>query len=334
MPLVSIVVPVYHNAASLPDLLQRLNKLAQSECEEFEFILVDDGSRDDSFRVMERLAKTNSRLSIVKLSRNFGSSAACSAGIQCARGDAIIAISADLQDPPELIGQMLVKWREGYKIVLAARASRHDPWLTTATSAIYWRLLRRFAIPTMPSGGSDYCLIDRQVLDVLSETHEPNAGIGMVLWTGFQPAVIYYHRAPRPAHYGRSMWSWSKKFTYLIDNFVSFSHFPIRAASILGIVIASLGFVYAALVTVSKLWYQTEYFPSWASVMVAILFIGGVQLLVTGILGEYLVRTLEASRRRPPFVIERVLRSSPGEKDNPSLSNDRSITPASEFQQL
>jgi dolichol-phosphate mannosyltransferase len=309
MSLISIVVPVYHNATSLPELLRRLEQLADNEPETFEFIFVDDGSRDDSFHVLEQLAHQNSQVVAIKLSRNFGSSAACSAGIFCSRGDAVIAISADLQDPPELIHEMLVKWREGYKIVLAARASRRDPWLTLLTSGLYWKLLRRFAIPTMPAGGSDFCLIDRQVLEVLRETHEANSGIGMVLWTGFEPAVIYYHRRQRHARHGQSMWSWSKKLTYLIDTFVSFSHFPIRAASLLGVVIASLGFIYAAIVIVARLGFGAMYVPSWASLMVAILVIGGVQLLVTGLLGEYLVRTLEAARRRPPFVIERVLQS-------------------------
>lgn len=311
MALISVVVPVYHNATSLPDLLRKLEQMAAKEPEDFEFILVDDGSRDESFRVMQELSKENERVVAIKLARNFGSSAACSAGIHCSDGDAIVAISADLQDPPELIGQMLAKWREGYRIVLAARSSRQDPWPTSLTARLYWKLLRRFAIPTMPPGGSDFCLIDRQVLDVLRETREQNAGLGMVLWTGFAPAIIPYSRRQREARYGRSMWSWSKKVTYLIDTFVSFSHFPIRAASVLGIAIASLGFAYAALVIVSVVWFHARNVPSWASLMVAILVIGGVQLLVTGILGEYMVRTLEAARQRPPFVIERVVRSGP-----------------------
>jgi dolichol-phosphate mannosyltransferase len=310
MALISVVVPVYHNASSLPDLTRRLEHIARVEPEEFEFIFVDDGSRDDSFAVMQRLANQNPRVRAVKLSRNFGSTAACSAGIYCSRGDAVIAISADLQDPPEVIHKMLVKWREGYRIVLAARVSRSDPWATAFTSAIYWRLLRRFAIPTMPPGGSDFCLIDRQVLNVLRDTHETNAGIGMVLWTGFEPAIIEYDRRAREKRYGRSMWSWSKKVTYLIDNFVSFSHLPIRAASVLGIGIASLGFLYAILVVLSVIVFGAQFQPAWASVMVAILVVGGVQLLMTGLLGEYLVRTLEASRRRPEFVIEKIVDSS------------------------
>jgi dolichol-phosphate mannosyltransferase len=158
----------------------------------------------------------------------------------------------------------------------------------------------------MPAGGCDFCLLDRQVLQALRDTHEPNTGLGMVLWTGFEPCVIPYHRQERKAHYGRSMWSWSKKITLLIDMFVSFSHLPIRAASLLGIGLATIGFAYAMLVVVSVVFFGARETPAWASVMVAILVVGGAQLLMIGILGEYLVRALEAARRRPPFVIERV----------------------------
>lgn len=323
MRLISVVVPVYHNAASLRDLVVRLDELARSQPEEFEYVFVDDGSRDDSYQVMEELARANPRVRAVKLARNFGSNAASSAGIFCARGDAVVAISADLQDPPELIGEMLERWRAGYKVVLAARASRKDPWLTTVTANLSWKFLRRMAIPSMPPGGCDFCLLDRLVLDVLRETHEPSAGLGMVLWTGFEPAIVHYHRQERAQHYGRSMWSWSKKITYLIDTFVSFSHLPIRAASVLGVALATLGFAYAALVTFSVIFLNARYVHSWASVMVAILVVGGAQLLMIGLLGEYMVRTLEAARRRPPFVIERVFQVDAA--DDPARHERRAI---------
>lgn len=306
MSLISIVVPVYHNARSLPDLVARLQQLAEREPEDFEFIFVDDGSHDSSFAVLEDLSRREPRVRAIKLARNFGANIASSAGIAYSRGDAIVAISADLQDPPELIGKMLERWRAGYRIVLAARSERHDPLLTTITSNLFWRLFRQYAIPTMPEMGCDFCLVDRLVLESLEETHEPNAGVAMLLWTGFEPAMIYYSRGPRAEHYGRSRWNWSKRLTYLIDSFVSFSHLPIRAASLLGIGLATLGFLYAIFVVVSKLagWEQSE---AWASLMVALLVVSGMQLFMMGILGEYLVRTLDAARRRPSFVIERMV---------------------------
>ncbi len=308
---VSIVVPVYNNARSLSDVVSRFQRIAEAQPESFEFIFVDDGSRDDSFRVLERLAAEEPRVRAVKLSRNFGSNAASSAGISLARGDAVIATSADLQDPPELIPQMLAKWREGYKVVLAARSDRRDPWPTMVTSNLFWRLFRRFAIPAMPRQGSDYCLIDRQVIRALADTHEPSAGIAMVLWTGFEPAIIPYERRERDPRYGRSGWTWSKKITYLIDSFVSFSHMPIRCASLLGIATGAAGVLGAILLIVRLVLYgpppTNDPTRGWASTIVVSLIVGGIQLLMMGILGEYMVRTLESTRRRPPFIVERIV---------------------------
>lgn len=307
MKRVSIVVPVYHNAASLPDLLRRFGEVAERNPELFEFILVDDGSHDHSFAVMQDLAARDPRVKAIKLTRNFGSNAACSAGFSYAHGDAVVAISADLQDPPELIERMLARWREGSRVVLAARSGRDDPWLSKAASHVFWKLFRRYAVPTMPEGGCDFCLIDRQVLESLKLTSEPNAGIGMVLWTGYEPAVIYYQREARESRYGRSMWSFSKRVTYLIDSFVSFSHVPIRAASLLGISLGTLGLFYAGLVVYARLFKAIDVEQGWASLMSAVLVVSGAQLLMIGILGEYLVRTLDATRRRPPFLIDRVV---------------------------
>ncbi|MBX9789218.1 MAG: glycosyltransferase family 2 protein [Pirellulales bacterium] len=327
MPLVSIVVPVFHNSGSLPELLRQLDRLSEVEPEEFEFILVDDGSRDSSFAVMQELVRRDSRVYAIKLARNFGSNAASTAGITLARGDAVVAISADLQDPPELIHQMLEKWRSGYRVVLAARESRRDPWLSSAFSAAFWKLFRHFALPNMPAKGCDYCLLDRQVLNALKDTNEPGAGLGMVLWTGFEPAVLHYHRRERDPRFGRSMWTWSKRLTYLIDSFVSFSHMPVRAASVLGIALGTVGVLYALAIVFSKLFLGGQLPEAYASVIVAILVVGGVQLLMIGILGEYLVRVLEATRKRPPFIIERVVHSGAAPIEG-SLPRDAEVPPA------
>lgn len=311
---VSIVVPVFHNAASLPELMNRFSRLAEQNDEQFEFIFVDDGSRDHSFEVLENLARRDGRVHAIRLSRNFGSNAASAAGIAHATGDCVVAISADLQDPPELIGEMLEKWRQGYRVVLAARKEREDPWLTSLTSNLFWKLFRRFGIPTMPEQGCDFCLLDRSVLHALRDTYEPKGGLGMVLWTGFEPAVIHYRRRRREAHYGRSRWTLSKKLTYLIDSFVSFSHVPIRAASVTGMLLALLGMIYACALTFEKLFLGLDAFEGWASLMIVVLVVSGAQLTMTGILGEYLVRTLEASRRRPPYIVERVVEQQPAEE--------------------
>ena len=308
MSLVSIVVPVYHNAPSLPELHGRFDQLAHAHpADAFEFVFVDDGSRDDSYAVLLALAAVDARVRVVKLSRNFGSNAALMAGLTHARGEAIAAISADLQDPPELIGAMLDRWHSGRKVVLAAREGRDDPGLTSLLSDAFYGLFRRLAIPSMPRRGFDFFLIDRQVCDLINGIQENNAYLmGLILWLGFEPEVLHYRRRGREAKYGRSMWTLTKKLKYFADSFVAFSYAPIRAASFLGMSLSFVGLIYAIVVVFAKLAYG---FPvqGYASLMVAFLIISGAQLMMTGILGEYLWRNLDETRRRPRFIVEKVV---------------------------
>ena len=311
MSLISLVVPVFNNASSLPDLLARFQALAAKNAnDQFEFIFVDDGSVDNSFSVLESLLQTDSRIQIVKLSRNFGSNAALLAGLGHTRGDAVAAIAADLQDPPELINDMLPDWRQGHKVVLAARQSRDDEFLTTLLADAFYSLFRRFAIRTMPEHGFDFFLIDRQVCDLINQIQENNAYLmGLILWLGFSPKVIYYHRQAREKRYGRSMWTTARKIKYFLDSFVAFSYFPVRAASVIGIVLSAAGLIYAAIVIALRL--ATSVQPEgWASLMIVVLIVSGVQMLMIGILGEYLWRNLDETRRRPRFIVESVLEAN------------------------
>lgn len=308
MKLVSIVVPVYHSAKSLPELMERLAALADRNGDyEFEFVFVDDGSSDESFEVLQELLSHDARVRIVKLSRNFGSNPAIMAGLASAAGDVVAVIAADLQDSPELIHDMLARWREGAKVVLAVRESRDDPGLTSLLSSVFYRLFRRFAIASMPPGGFDFFLVDRYVCDLISRIEETNTYVmGLILWLGFEPVQIRYRRGPRLARYGRSMWSFTGRIKYFIDSFVAFSYFPIRIASMLGLVISFLGVIYALVVIFLRIarGYQPE---GWTSLMVVLLVVSGVQLFIMGILGEYLWRTLDVARQRPQYVVERVL---------------------------
>ena len=311
MTFVSIVVPVYHNATSLPDLLSKFQELAQKNAgDRFEFVFVDDGSRDNSFDVLQSLASAEPRVRIVKLSRNFGSNAALLAGLGQARGQVIAAIAADLQDPPELIDDMLAQWRLGRKVVLAARESREDPGLTSLMSDSFYALFRRFAIKSMPKRGFDFFLIDRQVCDLIKGIQESNAYLmGLILWLGFDPAVIYYHRREREKRYGHSMWTFAKKLKYFVDSFVAFSYMPVRASSVLGISLSILGILYAVVVIAARLFFGVQA-EGWASLMVVLLIVSGAQLLMTGVLGEYLWRNLDETRRRPRFIIERTIETN------------------------
>ncbi len=308
MSLISIISPVYHNAPSLPDLLKQFQELAtKNASDDFEFIFVDDGSQDNSFEVLNRLVVDESRMRVIKLSRNFGSNAAILAGLSHARGEAVAAIAADLQDPPELLHKMIDHWRQGRKVVLAAREGRDDPGLTSVLADTFYSLFRRFAIKTMPKRGFDFFLIDRQVCDLIRGIQENNAYLmGLILWLGFDPKVIFYHRRAREKRYGRSMWTFAKKLKYFADSFVAFSHMPVRAASLLGISISVLGLLYALLIIVLRIFGGRDP-EGWTSLMVVMLVVSGVQILMIGVLGEYLWRSLDEVRHRPRFIVERIL---------------------------
>ena len=305
MSRVSIVVPVFHNAPSLPDLLARLQALASRHPRDaFRFILVEDGSRDDSFQVLLALAKAEPRVTVLKLSRNFGSNAALLAGLAEADGDAVATISADLQDPPETIDAMLAHWRAGKKVVLAAREDRDDPPATAFLADVFYRLFRRYAIATMPDGGFDFFVVDRTVRDLLLGIQESNAYLmGLVLWLGFDPAVVRFRRVAREPHYGTSMWGFGRKLKYFIDSFVAFSYVPIRAASLLGLLVSATGLLYALFIVFAHFALDLKV-QGWASLMIVLLVVSGAQLLVMGMIGEYLWRNLDETRRRPRYVVE------------------------------
>ncbi len=317
MSLISIVAPVYHNAPSLADLLDELRAVAaRNPSDDFEFIFVDDGSRDDSFAVLKELAAMEPRMKVAKLSRNFGSNPAIMAGLSLAQGDAVAAIAADLQDPPALLHDMIARWREERKVVIAARRDRADPFPTSLLSDTFYRLFRRFAIKSMPARGFDFFLIDKQVCTLINGIQENNAYLmGLILWLGFEPEVIYYDREARQERYGQSMWTLGRKMKYFVDSFVAFSHFPIRISSALGVLFSLLGLIYAIWVIYARLalGIATE---GWASLIVVVLIATGLQMLILGIIGEYMWRNLDETRRRPRFIIEQVIQreAEAGEK--------------------
>jgi polyisoprenyl-phosphate glycosyltransferase len=323
MSYVSIIVPVYNNATSLPDLLGRFQALASQNVEDhFEYIFVDDGSFDNSFATLLELAEQELRIRIVKLSRNFGSNAALLSGMGQAKGDVIAVIAADLQDPPELIHEMLDHWRHGRKVVVAAREGRDDGLATNLMADTFYILFRRFAIKSMPQRGFDFFLIDRQVCNIINSIQENNAYLmGLILWLGFEPQVIYYQRRKREERYGRSMWNFTKKLKYFIDSFVSFSYMPVRLSSAIGLCLSFLGLLYALLIIILRLLFAipTE---GWSSLMVVLLIVSGAQMLMIGTLGEYLWRNLDETRRRPRFIVETVI-ENPQKKEEPKSDSAR-----------
>ena len=306
MSKVSIVIPVYYNAASLEALADRLSRLAATHPQhEFEFVYVDDGSGDDSFTILQRIAASDARVRVIKLTRNFGSNAAILAGISYATGDCVGFVAADLQDPPETYHKMLEHWEAGSKVVLAMRADRHgDPWLTRLFAGIFNWLFKKLVFGSFSPQGVGFFLVDRQVADVLLRCKEKNAHlIGLLFWSGYDYKVVEYERGQR--HDGRSRWTWGKKTKYFIDAFVAFSYLPLRLASVLGLLLSGLGGIYAVIVITIRFFNQSPV-PGWTALMVVLLLTSGSQLLILGIIGEYLWRNFDATRWRPLFIVDSV----------------------------
>lgn len=307
MALISIVVPVYYNAASLPALAERLAALADDRpAHRFEFIYVDDGSGDDSFAVLEQLAAQESRMRVVKLVRNFGSNTAILAGMTYAQGDCVGFIAADLQDPPETLAELIAQWEAGSKVVLAVRRDRHgDPWTTRLAANIFNWLFKKLVFDGLSPQGVGFFLVDRQVADVLIRCEEKNAHlIGLILWSGFKCATVLYDRIER--EHGKSRWTFRKKMKHFIDAFAAFSYLPLRLASGLGLFLAAAGGCYAIFLIAMRLIEEITV-SGWTELMVLVLIVSGAQLLILGIIGEYLWRNLDATRHRPLFIVDRVL---------------------------
>jgi dolichol-phosphate mannosyltransferase len=310
MTTISIVVPVYFNAGSLSALADRLNAVALTHPDHaFEFIFVDDGSGDQSYSVLQDLAKKDSRIRVVKLVRNFGSNMAILAGLTYAKGDCAGFIAADLQDPPEKLTEMIHLWETGAKMILAVRSDRSgDPFLTRIFAGVFNYLFDRFVFHGMSPQGIGFFLIDRQVINVILQCQERNAHLaGLLLWTGYPYQTVTYERTDR--QHGKSRWTFQKKLKYFIDAFTAFSYLPIRAASVLGSVLALLGSLYALLLVILKFTNHLPQIEGWTTLIVVLLIVSGTQLIMLGVIGEYLWRNLDATRKRPLFLVDQIIES-------------------------
>lgn len=302
----SIVVPIYFNEPNIPDTIPRLLALEeQLGGSALELVFVDDGSKDGSLAALRAYqAKDPSRIKVVKLTRNFGSMAAIQAGLTVATGDCVGMIAADLQDPPEIFLEMLAHWERGTKAVFAVRADREESLGQKFFSNTYYALMRRFAVPGYPEGGFDFFLIDRQVVDEVNRIREKNTNLmTLIFWLGFQPIAIPYVRRARQK--GVSRWTLEKKVKLFIDSFVAFSYAPIRVLSGVGFFVALSAFIYAGWVLYSWAFHHIPV-KGYAPIVILLSFTGGIQMIMLGVLGEYLWRTLDESRRRPAFVIDEI----------------------------
>ncbi len=299
MSLISIIIPTYNEEDNLPVLYERLKNVAEKSEHDFEFIFIDDGSTDSSFTILKDLTAKDPRVKIIRFSRNFGSHSACLAGLTYSKGDACAFISADLQDPPELIHQLIDEWKEGYEVVIGVREWEEKS--LRFFPKIYYKLVKRFALKDMPESGTDVFLIDRKVIDAVTSMQEKNTSIfGLILWSGFRQRVITYKKVVR--RYGVSKWTTGRKIKLFIDTFVAFSYLPIRVVSVVGFIFAFLGFLYAIAVILNRIIFK-QAIEGWSSLMVVLLVTSGTQLLMLGIIGEYVWRAVDASRKRPPFIV-------------------------------
>ncbi|QUB37558.1 glycosyltransferase family 2 protein [TM7 phylum sp. oral taxon 349] len=301
---ISVLIPAYNEQAVLAALFERLDALTASvKGYNFEFLFVNDGSRDETLEIIKRYAKTNRHVSYINLSRNFGKEIAMIAGIDHAQGDALVIIDADLQDPPELIPDMIKLWEQGYDDVYARRKSRDgETWLKKKTSQWYYKLLQSSTTIPIQVDTGDFRLLDRRCIDALKQFRESQRNTkAMFSWIGYKKKEIFYDRDPRIA--GETKWNYRKLINLAIDGVTSFTTAPLRMSSILGMIISCGAFLYILYLLIRPL-FGVPTGAGYSSLMAVILFLGGVQMIFLGIIGEYIGRIFNETKQRPLYLIE------------------------------
>lgn len=300
----SIVVPVYFNAPSLPQLFAELNQLERdlaTRSVDLELIFVDDGSRDDSLARILEFRESRPATRVVKLTRNFGAVHCSKTGMKFVTGDAFMVLAADLQDPPSLVPEMVDRWLGGARFVICERITRDDPLLSKVYSRIFYKLIRTFVLKDYPDGGYDMALMDKVFLPHLQHSAKSVFTPLLAYWLGYAPEVIHYHRRAR--EHGRSMWTFAKKFGAFLDVMLGFSIRPIRAISGAGLVVAVGSFAYGGMVVIDALLHGSPV-AGFPTVVALITFLLGLIIIMLGILGEYLWRIFDETNKRPETVID------------------------------
>lgn len=315
-PVLSFVIPCYNEEPVLEKLYERLTAAAQRWQLPYEVVVVDDGSVDNTWAKLAEIHKRDPRWRAFRFSRNFGHQTAISAGMAEARGDAVVILDADLQDPPEVVAEFIAKWREGYHVVYGVRRRRKEGIFKRLAYYLFYRFLRAVAATPIPVDSGDFCLMDRRVVDILNRMPERNRFVrGLRAWTGFRQIGVEYERQARAA--GQPQYTFRKLVQLAIDGIFSFSIWPLRLATRLGLLVSTvafLGVVFTFLQRIYADWFD-KYLglrpvPGFATTVIAILFLGGVQLICLGIIGEYIGRIYEEVKGRPPWIISERLDSA------------------------
>lgn len=298
----SIIIPVYYSSDTLMDCYKDLEQNVFNKVSDYELILVDDGSGDNSWAICKEIASINKKVHIIKLSRNFGSHAACYAGLAKATGDCATIKTADCQEPSSLILEMFEKWKQNYAVVLGTRAGREEGLSQRLFASVYYRMVRKFVSEKMPLEGFDCYLIDRKVIDALKHLDERNSAITLqILWLGFSTTTVPYTRVARQK--GVSRWTLSKKIKLVLDSFVTFSYKPVRFVEYLGITFSVVAFIWSICLVVLRM-LGFIYVEGWTTLIVIILFSSGAIMLSLGILGEYIWRALDVAQNRPVYFVD------------------------------
>lgn len=304
MKKISILIPAYNEQEVLKTLYQRLDKLANNNISyKFEFLFINDGSRDKTLEIIKQYSEKDDRIAYVNLSRNFGKEIAMIAGLDHVTGDATVIIDADLQDPPELIPEMIKYWEQGYDDIYAKRNSRDgETWFKKASSKLFYRILQKTTnIPIQVDTG-DFRLLDRRCVEALKQLRESERYTkGMFSWIGYKKKEITYDRDPRAA--GSTKWNYAKLINFAIDGITSFTTAPLRISSIIGFIISLIAFVFI-LIIIFKTIFFGDPVSGYPSLMAVILFLGGIQLLSLGIIGEYIGRIFNETKQRPLYFVE------------------------------
>ncbi|HEX4259484.1 MAG TPA: glycosyltransferase family 2 protein [Acetobacteraceae bacterium] len=299
----SVVIPAYNEAPGLPELHRRLATVLDGIGEPWEALYVNDGSRDATLAVLRQMREADRHVAIVNLSRNFGKEVATTAGLDHARGQAIVVIDADLQDPPEVIPDLVTAWREGFDMVYAQRRERHgDTAVKRTTAALFYRMMRMGRVPLPPNAG-DFRLMSRRAVDALLRMREHHRFMkGLFAWIGFPTRAVLYDRAPR--HAGETKWNYWKLWNFALEGITSFTVMPLKVATYLGLAVALFAAIYGGVIVVRTLLFGTSV-PGYPSLMAVVLFLGGAQLMTLGVIGEYLGRVFNETKNRPLYFVER-----------------------------
>lgn len=306
MPKYSLIIPIYNEEETIPELYRRVSDVMDSLDDSVELILINDGSRDRSLNLMRELQERDARVCYISFARNFGHQAAVTAGLNFARGQVIVVLDADLQDPPELIPKMIESWQAGYHVVYAQRTKRKkESWFKRLTAYVFYRLLRQLADVDIPADTGDFCLMDRQVVEVLNSMPERNRYIrGLRAWIGFRQTAVKFERDPRFA--GEVKYTFKKSLALAVNSLVSFSKIPLRISTYLGLFSALIALLMALLVLYWRLQQPESPVTGLATILIAVFFLGSVQLISIGILGEYIGRIYEEVKGRPAYTIAEI----------------------------